>query len=166
MIAQRLAQKGVRYLVRVWNPNHDRWLTIGTFGDLAIAREAEAKAKARYPAKRRCVTCQRAFTPVDDRRVRCDACVLRNSPPTREDHWVYRCYTEDDRLLYVGITSTGIKRFRRHGNERDWWQDVARIEIEHCEDRAAAERRELELIGELRPPHNTKGLSPVSWGAA
>jgi hypothetical protein len=131
------------------------WKTVGTYDSREAAEDAAQYAR---PSKRRrCTRCPARFRPKDDRQVRCRACIARFSPPKRDDHWVYRCYAEDGRLLYVGITSNGIKRFRRHGNERDWWPDTARIEIEHFESRKETEDRERELIRELKPPYNTRG---------
>jgi hypothetical protein len=69
---------------------------------------------------------------------------------------VYRYYDKRDILIYVGITSRGIVRNIEHNSRAPWWSYVVRQEIEHCETRYAAERRERELIGRHWPPFNTQ----------
>lgn len=74
---------------------------------------------------------------------------------TQEAHWVYRCLSADDRLLYIGITSHGIRRFAHgHAKVAKWWTEVARIEIEHLPTRHLALLRERELILGLNPAYN------------
>lgn len=68
---------------------------------------------------------------------------------------VYRYYDGRGALLYVGITSRGMKRNQEHNHSQDWWRFTATQTIEHYERREDAERRERELIREFRPPFNT-----------
>jgi hypothetical protein len=68
---------------------------------------------------------------------------------------VYRYYDGRGALLYVGITSRGIKRNYEHNHTQDWWHFAATQTIEHYDRRDDAERRERELIREFRPPFNS-----------
>lgn len=68
---------------------------------------------------------------------------------------VYRYYDKHGRLIYVGITSRGVKRNREHNESKDWWQYVARQEVSHCDNREAAATLEKELIQTYKPPFNT-----------
>lgn len=70
------------------------------------------------------------------------------------DHWLYRCYDADLNLLYIGITSAGFKRFRRHGNDREWWAEVDTIKVDHHPSGQAAHAAEIEAIRKLKPRYN------------
>lgn len=67
---------------------------------------------------------------------------------------VYLYYDASDNLIYVGITDRGITRNREHNGRAEWWQYVARQEVEHLPARREAEDRERELIRAWRPPFN------------
>ena len=69
---------------------------------------------------------------------------------------VYRYYDEHDVLIYVGITSRGIGRNIEHNKSKPWWKYVARQEVDHLSDRAAATRYEAELIRAHTPPFNVQ----------
>lgn len=101
----------------------------------------------------------------------------RRRKSVTQDHWVYRCLSADDQLLYVGVTSCGLKRFAHgHSKTARWWGQVARIEVEHLPTRQQALLRERELIMGFKPPHNIihsdpydplyvipKGPGPTRW---
>jgi hypothetical protein len=67
---------------------------------------------------------------------------------------VYRYYDPAGMLIYVGITRQGMGRNVQHNRKAEWWQYVARQEIEHHESRFLAAKREKELIRRFRPPFN------------
>lgn len=69
---------------------------------------------------------------------------------------VYRFYDRDNRLLYVGVSVSLIHRLTAH-REREWWPQVARIDVTHQRTRAEALWREAMLIETLRPPYNIAG---------
>jgi predicted GIY-YIG superfamily endonuclease len=75
-------------------------------------------------------------------------------PP--EDHWLYKVYDQEDDLLYVGITKTGLQRISEHKGDREkrWTADISRVEIEHFPTRAEAVAAEIERIIELEPRYN------------
>lgn len=68
---------------------------------------------------------------------------------------VYLYRDADETLIYVGVTSRGIKRNREHDRTKEWWPFVATQEVEHHADRRSALARERELIETFAPPFNT-----------
>jgi hypothetical protein len=74
---------------------------------------------------------------------------------------LYRCYDAQDRLLYVGITNLGLRRWRKHTEESAWWPDVARIDVEHHTTREQAMEREATLIRALEPLYNHQHAAGV-----
>jgi hypothetical protein len=69
-------------------------------------------------------------------------------------HVVYRAYDRDGCLLYVGVSLNPLGRMSAHKASSGWWSQVARIDIEHLPNRAAALAREARLIALLLPEHN------------
>lgn len=69
-------------------------------------------------------------------------------------HALYRFYSDQGQLLYVGITKDPAKRIEQHGDQKDWWSQVSGMTIEWYPDRAtvlAAERRAIRVE---HPAHN------------
>lgn len=65
---------------------------------------------------------------------------------------LYRFYTDDGRLLYVGITADPAQRFGKHAATKAWWPEVRGISLEWYDDREdvlAAERRAIAVEGPL-----------------
>lgn len=69
---------------------------------------------------------------------------------------VYLYYDQHDILIYVGITSRGVRRNIEHNITKDWWQFVTRQGVEHYPSRTEALARERELIEKHCPPFNTQ----------
>jgi hypothetical protein len=75
------------------------------------------------------------------------------------------------RLLYVGITTRGMRRMREHADTQPWWSTVTRIEVTHFPGWSEARRAELWAIRTERPLHNKqdtyhwtrKGLFRATW---
>lgn len=147
--------RGTRYGVRIHRDGKRVWM--GTFDTL---EEAEAiEREARVPKPRTCLDCGTKFKPQKDRRVRCWECVnkKRKTKAKNDDHWLYLCHNADQELLYVGITSSGIKRFRGHGDVQDWWKTVDNIVLRHFETRDEAVAAERLAIRDLSPKYNVQG---------
>lgn len=72
-------------------------------------------------------------------------------------HVVYRFFNTSGGLLYVGISVGLPGRLRQHSGDKDWFRDVARVELEHVEGRQAALARELEIIRAEDPLWNRAG---------
>jgi len=66
---------------------------------------------------------------------------------------VYRCYSADNRALYIGFTGRGANRLKQH-SLTPWWSEVAAIGVEHFANEADALEHERQLIDALRPVYN------------
>jgi predicted GIY-YIG superfamily endonuclease len=157
VIVERPTTKGVmRYLVRVSRKGERTCL--GTYDTRAEAEQVEREAGATKP--RKCLGCFKEFTPQtkNGRRARCSVCIDRQraKQEKNDDHWVYVCQDWKGDLLYVGITSSGIKRFKAHGDVQGWWSSVVNIRLHHFDNRKDAEWAEAKMIQDLRPPHNVQ----------
>lgn len=65
-------------------------------------------------------------------------------------HALYRFFDAGGDLLYVGITNDPGRRWGRHANDKPWWHEVDRIELERYpsrEDVLAAERKAIREEG-------------------
>ncbi len=69
-------------------------------------------------------------------------------------HILYRFFSADDSLLYVGTTCNPAARFRRHGSEKEWWSGVERIMIEHFPSLDSVLVAERKAIEDENPLHN------------
>jgi excinuclease UvrABC nuclease subunit len=69
---------------------------------------------------------------------------------------VYRLYSQDRVLLYIGATQKGKQRMWSHGGDKAWWPDVVSnlTEIDWCATEQEAAALEHRLTQELRPLHN------------
>lgn len=57
---------------------------------------------------------------------------------------LYRHYDAEGALLYVGISSRPGYRLSQHEERSAWWKDIARVDLEKFESRAAALLAEAE----------------------
>lgn len=73
-------------------------------------------------------------------------------------HYVYRCYDDGGRLLYVGITYNPPKRMEQHAAKSAWWPEVATVRNTVYPDMETALARERRAIFEESPLHNIKGV--------
>lgn len=69
---------------------------------------------------------------------------------------LYRFYAADDALLYVGLSVNPGKRFERHKADKEWWPEVARVELEQYPDHPTLRAAEREAITEERPRYNIR----------
>lgn len=67
--------------------------------------------------------------------------------------YVYRLFDANDTLLYIGIATAPLERWRSHYGT-SWWSTVVRAHLQFHEDRKSAERAEIEAIGSEHPKHN------------
>lgn len=95
-----------------------------------------------------------------------------------EHHALYRFYGAAGELLYVGITRNPSARWKAHGRTKEWWTEVARIDLETFESREsvlAAERAAIRAehprynkvhngTGDLAAPVVTPARDPLSVG--
>ena len=79
---------------------------------------------------------------------------------------VYRFFSQDGALLYIGSTGPSYERFRGHERTQPWWTDVASVTIEHHATREEASIAEMKAIGTEHPRHNKVGVvRPEGTGA-
>lgn len=79
---------------------------------------------------------------------------------------LYRLYSADGELLYVGIAFDAGRRFVRHQDDKDWWPLVARVAVEHLPNRPSALEAEERAIRTEGPRFNVKHNSGRSRGQA
>ena len=66
---------------------------------------------------------------------------------------LYRAFDASGALLYVGISWLAVRRVPQH-SKKEWFDDVARVEIAKFESRDEALKAEKKAIIEERPLHN------------
>lgn len=71
-------------------------------------------------------------------------------------HILYRAYDENYTLLYIGITANPGVRLRKHAEGKDWWAQVASIQLQHFKTRDALEEAERKAIAAESPVFNTQ----------
>jgi predicted GIY-YIG superfamily endonuclease len=69
-------------------------------------------------------------------------------------NYVYYCYADDGRLLYVGLTYNPSSRMSHHRGRTPWWPRVASVRFEEFATRREAVNHEASEIARLEPPHN------------
>ena len=67
---------------------------------------------------------------------------------------LYRLYSVDGRLLYVGISSHIGRRWGEHQADKEWWTEVATATVEHFETGALAKSAETLAILNEKPLYN------------
>ena len=69
---------------------------------------------------------------------------------------VYRVYSDNGTLLYVGITVNPNVRFSEHAAEKPWWTavDMSKTRIEWYRNRVGAKKAETKAIQAERPIYN------------
>lgn len=77
---------------------------------------------------------------------------------------LYRFYGSDGQLLYVGISLSAAHRASQHRAEKPWWPDVARMDVEHFDNRVDAARAEMVAIKAEHPRYNIVGANQREVG--
>ncbi|MFJ5038009.1 type II toxin-antitoxin system prevent-host-death family antitoxin [Streptomyces parvulus] len=67
---------------------------------------------------------------------------------------LYRLYDGAETLLYVGISYQPEARFEQHRQDKPWWPQVARRELQWFADRPSAAQAEVDAIRDEDPEHN------------
>lgn len=79
-----------------------------------------------------------------------------SNPQTDSVQKLYRHFSQDGELLYVGITARFPDRIAHHSRHARWWADVARIEIETFPDRESVLAAEAKAIKTEFPVFNIR----------
>lgn len=74
--------------------------------------------------------------------------------PGVTNHHLYRFFDRNERLLYIGITSSPKDRFRQHAESKSWWPQVATRQITFYPTRADLAAAEIAAIKRERPMYN------------
>lgn len=77
-------------------------------------------------------------------------------------HVLYRFVDTSGRLLYVGVTKNPAARFRKHGQDQFWWDQVSAIHLERHASRELLMIAELEAIETEFPIFNQMGSTGKS----
>lgn len=68
---------------------------------------------------------------------------------------LYRHFSEDETLLYVGISLAPLSRLGRHRGYSTWKDEIKTVRIEYFLDSSSAEQAERIAIKLEKPLHNT-----------
>ena len=82
---------------------------------------------------------------------------------SNRQHFIYRAFDVDDRLLYVGRTVDVEKRFSQHRALAPWWSSMVRSAIDGPFDFESVVAYERHAINTERPLWNMD--SPMRWQA-
>lgn len=66
---------------------------------------------------------------------------------------LYRCRDGEGKLLYVGASMYAAARLQQH-QDKPWWPDVVRVELEHFDSVEDATAAEMRAIASEGPLHN------------
>ena len=67
---------------------------------------------------------------------------------------LYRHFSEDGTLLYVGISLSTLKRLGQHKQNSKWFAEIVTVTIEHYDCRQTAAAKECEAIQKEKPRYN------------
>jgi hypothetical protein len=74
---------------------------------------------------------------------------------------LYRHFDSTGKLLYVGISLDVLRRLGQHRRSSVWFDDIARVEIEHFADWDSAKEARRKVVAEEKPIfHDAVDLSP------
>lgn len=81
--------------------------------------------------------------------------VFARHPPRRRETacFIYRHFDAAGALLYIGISLSAVQRLAQH-RDKPWFDRIATVTVEPCENRADALARERDAIREERPLFN------------
>lgn len=73
---------------------------------------------------------------------------------------LYRIYSDDGTLLYVGATVNPGVRFSEHASHTPWWDEASEIKLQRCESVEALKAAEIEAIKAENPRYNRMHSKP------
>jgi predicted GIY-YIG superfamily endonuclease len=71
-------------------------------------------------------------------------------------HDLYRHFSADGTLLYIGDSLNSINRLTQHKQNADWFHDISRVEVEKFSNRNTALAAERRAIKTENPKHNIR----------
>ena len=85
-----------------------------------------------------------------------DAVVARGRIPKIGRTELYRHFAANGELLYVGISLCAVGRLRQHRATAEWFDQIARIDVEVFPSREEALSAEYHAVTTEGPKYNTK----------
>lgn len=85
---------------------------------------------------------------------------LIQQPAGNGTTYLYRIYTADHELLYIGITDNITRRLGDHSKQQPWWATAHHYQLDAHPTRFAAETAERQTIRDEHPQHNIVGYTP------
>lgn len=79
---------------------------------------------------------------------------------------LYRLYSRQDELLYVGVSVCAARRLYQHSRSASWFPEVARMEVTQFTSRILALTAEQKAIREDKPKYNQVVISDSKIGSA
>ena len=67
---------------------------------------------------------------------------------------LYRHFSAEDELLYIGISVSALSRLGQHEKHAPWFDEICRVTVEHFETRDEALEAERRAIETEKPTHN------------
>lgn len=83
---------------------------------------------------------------------------VRSMDPTLREHYVYRCFDSEGRLLYIGCSRRVETRMKEHRASAKWAKQVARMKLAGPYTYKVARDLEREATRDEDPIHN--GFTP------
>lgn len=71
-----------------------------------------------------------------------------------DQHFVYKMYSSDNELLYVGETCNIRSRLKAHMKDKPWWNDITSIRVDAYVDRKSGRLAESIAIRDEFPKYN------------
>lgn len=75
---------------------------------------------------------------------------------------VYRAFSKDNELLYIGVTQDLKNRIINHKSSKKWWIEVDRIDEESFDNKVSAMKAEVDAIRLEKPKYNKLVLQDSS----
>lgn len=67
---------------------------------------------------------------------------------------LYEFYDKNNILLYVGISASAMARLSQHRDDKCWYYDIKRVEMQHYKTREIALKKEKQAIKNKNPLYN------------
>ena len=80
----------------------------------------------------------------------------------KSDFVLYRHYDEEGRLLYVGMSTSSLRRLESHMKGSEWSREIAVITMERFGSREELRRAEILAIAAESPIHNKHRPDPMA----
>lgn len=71
-----------------------------------------------------------------------------------EEYTLYRTYSKDGTLLYIGQSNSWPRRFMEHRTKSPWFQDAVKVEIQSYLTKRDLDEAERQAVEKEKPAHN------------